>query len=169
MTHGGIRRRRRASTRCRPTGNHTIHDMTPPQGRASLPGLQCPAAVERPIDRGPIALRHRRIVGRSAFFLGDRSGNDRERQPEFAAAAGQSKMGNTPKGIRTPVAGMKSRCPSPLDDGGSDQRRRLLGQAATNVNSQRPVVCPQDVNSMWTVTECQAFEDNPGPRRRPRR
>ena len=24
----------------------------------------------------------------------------------------------TPKGIRTPVAGMKSRCPRPLDDGG---------------------------------------------------
>ena len=29
---------------------------------------------------------------------------------------------NAPKGTRTPVAGLKSRCPRPLDDGGSATR-----------------------------------------------
>ena len=29
-----------------------------------------------------------------------------------------TKLVNTPKGIRTPVASVKGRCPRPLDDGG---------------------------------------------------
>ncbi|MFM1798325.1 MAG: hypothetical protein RLZZ117_603 [Cyanobacteriota bacterium] len=31
---------------------------------------------------------------------------------------GIARMVNTPKGIRTPVASVKGRCPRPLDDGG---------------------------------------------------
>jgi hypothetical protein len=30
---------------------------------------------------------------------------------------------NTPKGIRTPVSGMRTRCPGPLDDGGKQQKK----------------------------------------------
>ena len=42
---------------------------------------------------------------------------------------------NTPKEIRTPVADMKSRCPSPLDDGGGHVNGRgVWGSGPRGVN-----------------------------------
>ena len=35
-----------------------------------------------------------------------------------ASTMGMSVKASAPKGIRTPVAGLKGQCPSPLDDGG---------------------------------------------------
>ena len=40
---------------------------------------------------------------------------------------------SSPKGSRTPVAGLRGRCPSPLDDGA---KRRVFYQASTNLSNR---------------------------------
>ena len=39
-----------------------------------------------------------------------------------------------PKGIRTPVAAVKGRCPRPLDDGDKQQWREVYGSLGLAVN-----------------------------------
>ena len=45
-------------------------------------------------------------------------------------------MTNAPKGIRTPVAGLKGQCPGPLDDGGDKHRQD------STMSKGRVKVCP---------------------------
>ena len=64
---------------------------------------------------------------------------DRRRDPEPPSTQLEH---HTPKGIRTPVAGLKSRCPGPLDDGGQARRiwpggvRRTLALLRAGVNAR---------------------------------
>lgn len=47
---------------------------------------------------------------------------------------------NTPKGIRTPVASVKGRCPRPLDDGGEAVIAGVLPITKRNYGADRPSV-----------------------------
>src|SRR5262245_40899471 len=80
-----------------------------------------------------------------------------------------SEMETPPKGIRTPVLGLKSRCPRPLDDGGpaSPRDTRCLPTLRQTTSRSRLLLDPSSLLGLPAGQHRQSAPTAANPRPRP--